>query len=60
MASSPEMREEKPMRNGIGRNIVIAVFATLIVSSAGFAASVVANDEGNVTGAGVFRGPPSS
>jgi hypothetical protein len=50
MASSPEMREENPMSSRIGRNIVIAVFATLIVSSAGLAASVAANDDGNATG----------
>jgi hypothetical protein len=38
------------MTTEIGRNIVVAVFATLIISSAVFAGSVAASDEGNVTG----------
>jgi hypothetical protein len=38
------------MKTGTRRNIVVAVFATLLISSAGFAASVTAKEEGDVTG----------
>jgi hypothetical protein len=38
------------MSTGTRRNIVVAVFATLLISSAGFAASVAAKDEGDATG----------
>jgi len=49
------MGEEKPMTTGTSRNAVIAVLATLLISSAVFAASVVASDEGNT----VTLGPES-